>query len=193
MKADFKTKLIEAKKSISPILKENAETKRPGIYLFERIDEEGITFFYCGQAKNIYQRIVGHWMGFQRIDISMRKRGFKSEENPFGWDFTILENCNIDNLDERESYYILKFLKEGKQTYNLTYGSQGEGKKNIREGKSPKGYRDGLKQGYENARKMVSNLFSKHLTYSQRSDNPNKNQEKAKAKFEAFLRGEDNE
>ena len=71
---DYVKKLIIAKKSIAPIITENAQTKQPGIYLFERTDENGVTFFYCGQAKNIFQRIVSHWNGYQLIDISIRKR-----------------------------------------------------------------------------------------------------------------------
>ena len=105
---DYVKKLIIAKKSITPIITENAQTKQPGIYLFERTDENGVTFFYCGQAKNIFQRIVSHWNGYQRIDISIRKRKFKSEENPHGWSFCILEYCPVEKLDEREQYWILE-------------------------------------------------------------------------------------
>lgn len=163
---EYVRKKIIAAKQLAPIIKENKETKQSGIYLFERTDENGITFFYCGQAKNVFNRILSHWMGFQHIDISMRKRGFKSEENPYGWEFTILEYCDESELDEKENMYITQLMKEGKQTYNVTYGKQGEGKENITEGKTPKGYHDGLDQGYKNARRDVAKWFEKNLTYS---------------------------
>jgi hypothetical protein len=70
---------------------------------------------------------------------------------------------------------------------NKTTGSQGEGKRGLDNQKAPKGYHDGLAQGYLNARKYVANLFDKHLEYSQKSKKPNKNQEKAMAKFKEFL------
>ena len=54
--------------------------------------------------------------------------------------------------------------------------------------------REGVAYGYLKARKEVANLFQKHLNYSKKSDKPNKNQDKALAKFENFInleRGED--
>lgn len=183
---EYVRKKIIATKAVAPIIKENAQTKQSGIYLFERTDENGITFFYCGQAKNIFNRIVSHWMGFQHIDVSMRSRGFKSEGNPYGWEFTILEYCDESELDDKENTYIMKLMHEGKQTYNVTYGKQGEGKKNIGEGKSPKGYRDGLQQGYKNARRDVAKLFEKNLTYSINGKD-GKLKQRAYEKFTEFL------
>lgn len=184
---DYVKKIIIAKKSIAPIITESIQTKQPGIYLFERTDENGVTFFYCGQAKNIFQRIVSHWNGYQHIDISMRKRKFKSDENPHGWAFCILEYCPVDKLDEREQYWILKQMRQGKQTYNVTYGSQTDGKQNIKEGKTPRGYYDGLEQGYKNAQKMIAHLFDKHLVVSTKKDPPTVNQQKALDKFMNFI------
>ena len=183
---EYIRKKIIATKAVAPIIKENAETKQSGIYLFERTDENGITFFYCGQAKNIFNRIVSHWMGFQHIDVSMRTRGFKSEENPYGWEFTILEYCNESELDEKENAYITQLMREGKQTYNVTYGKQGEGKVNITEGKSNKGYRDGLAQGYKNAQRYVAKLFEKNLIYSI-NGKEGKLKQRAYDKFTDFL------
>ena len=182
---DYVKKLIIAKKSIAPIITESIQTKQPGIYLFERTDENGVTFFYCGQAKNIFQRIVSHWNGYQHIDISMRKRKFKSDENPHGWAFCILEYCPVENLDEREQYWILEQMRQGKQTYNVTYGSQTDGKQNIKEGKTPRGYWDGVEVGKMKARRFVADLFSKHLNVSMKK--PTKNAEKAYKKFMEFI------
>ena len=188
---EYVRKKIVAIKSVAPIIKENKETKQSGIYLFERTDENGITFFYCGQAKNIFNRIISHWMGFQHIDVSMRKRGFKSEENPYGWEFTILEYCDANELDEKENAYIMQLMHEGKQTYNVTYGKQGEGKANIAEGKSPKGYRDGLKQGRKNTQKKIKELFDKYLTYDIKGK-PGKIKKRKYDEFTAFLNENNN-
>ena len=182
---DYVKKLIIAKKSIAPIITENAQTKQPGIYLFERTDENGVTFFYCGQAKSIFQRIVSHWNGYQHIDIPLRKRKFKSDENPHGWAFCILEYCPVEKLDEREQYWILEQMRQGKQTYNGTYGSQTDGKKNIKEGKTPRGYFDGKSAGYLMARKEVAHWFNLHLNVSTKK--PTKNAEKALLKFQEFI------
>lgn len=54
-----------------------------------------------------------------------------------------------------------------------------------------KGYREGVAYGYLKARKEVANLFQKHLKFSKISDKPNKNQDKALAKFEDFLNVEE--
>ncbi len=81
------------------------------------------------------------------MDFSIRKRGFKSEENPYGWQFEILTYCDEEQLNELEQFYIMKYLKQGKQTYNRTLGSQGKGKISTDERKLPKGYYDGKKQG----------------------------------------------
>ena len=94
-------------------------------------------------------------------------------------------------LDEAEQNFIEKYANAGYQLRNKTSGGQGEGKRGLDDGKSPRGYYDGVRQGYKNAQMFVANLFEKHLNYSQKSDKPNKNQEKAMEKFKEFLRGED--
>lgn len=182
---DYVKKIIIAKKSIAPIITENAQTKQPGIYLFERTDENGVTFFYCGQAKNIFQRIVSHWNGYQHIDISLRKRKFKSDENPHGWAFCILEYCPVEKLDEREQYWILEQMRQGKQTYNVTYGSQADGKQNIKEGKTPRGYWDGVSQGEKRLAQELKHIIDTHLVISLKKET--KTSRKALEKFFTLL------
>jgi 4-hydroxyphenylpyruvate dioxygenase-like putative hemolysin len=92
-----------------------------------------------------------------------------------------------DNLDEYEQKCIKEYADDGYQLRNKTSGSQGKGKRSLDNQKSPKGYYDGLQQGYKNAQKFVANLFDKHLFYDKKSDKPNKNQEKALEKFREFL------
>ena len=57
----------------------------------------------------------------------------------------------------------------------------------INERKPAKTYRDGLKQGYENARKEVQKLFEKNLVY-EINGKVNKNKEKSLEKFKNFLK-----
>ena len=156
-----------------------------GIYILTR-EEDGFKYAYVGQAKHILTRLAQHLVGYQHIDLSLKKHGLYSEDNPSGWKVGAL-NYPIEQLDEMEQFYILKYAQYGYQLRNKTAGGQGEGKSQIDEYRPAKGYRDGLKQGYKNASKEISNLFDKHLDYKCKSDKPNKNQEKAKEKFEAFL------
>ena len=160
---------------------------KSGIYFYTRTDENGISYFYIGQSVDCLERSISHLTGYQHIDLSIKKRGFYSENNPYGWKLNVMYYPK-DKLDEMEQYWILEYTKRGYQCrYNKTAGGQGEGKEKINEFKPSKGYRDGIKQGYKNASKEISHLFDLHLDYKTKSDNPNKNQEKALHKFEEFL------
>lgn len=156
-----------------------------GIYFFTRI-EGGFKYAYIGQAKHLLSRLAQHLSGYQHIDLSIKKHGLWSDENPYGWKVSIL-HCFEEELDAFEKMYIKAFADMGFQLRNKTLGGQGEGKSGLDNQKPSRGYHDGLKQGYKNAQKYVANLFEKHLNYSKKSDKPNKNQEKALAKFEEFI------
>lgn len=181
---------IDTIKALSPIIRKTEQTTKSGIYLYERTDEKGISFFYCGQAKDIFSRQVSHWNGYEHIDISMRKRKFKSSKNPYGWTFKILEYCPFDKLDEREQYYIMKYLKEGRQTYNVGYGGQKSKDSQIREQKPNRGYLDGLKQGRKNAVREVKVFFDKYLDYSVKGGS-NKIKERKYNEFKEWLKDEE--
>lgn len=183
----IKNKIIAEKKLPIP---NNATYHKSGIYIYERTDENGITWFYCGQAVDIYNRALSHAMVYDRLGLSLRKRGYYSQDNPTGWKFSIVETCPESRLDELERYYILLNMLDGKQSYNLTSGKQGRGKETFDTRKLPKGYYDGLKQGYENARREVKHLFDLHLNAVIKANKPNRMQEKALQKFENFLEGE---
>lgn len=160
---------------------------KPGIYFLLRKDENEINYFYIGQAVKLLSRMASHMTGYQHIDLSLKKRGWYSEENPYGWDLNIIHYPESE-LDKWEQHWILQYTKQGYQCrYNKTAGGQGEGKEKINEYRPQKGYRDGLNQGYKNASREVANLFDKHLNYSKKSDKPNKNQDRAAEKFENFL------
>lgn len=158
---------------------------KSGIYILTR-EENGFKYAYIGQAKHILTRLAQHLVTFQRIDLSLKAHGLYSEDNPTGWKVGAI-NYPIEELDEKEQFYILKYAQYGYQLRNLTSGSQGQGKEKIADYRPAKGYRDGIKQGYKNASKEISHLFDLHLDYKPKSDRPNKNQEKAMQKFEDFL------
>lgn len=157
-----------------------------GIYFLTR-EENGFKYAYIGQAKHLLTRLAQHLNGYQHIDLSIKKHGLKSANNPCGWDIWF-ERYPENELDEWEQKYIRAYATKGYQLRNKTGGSQGEGKHGLDDQKSPKGYYDGLKQGYKNGQKFVANLFEKHLTVATKKDPPTKLQEKALAKFNDFLR-----
>ena len=162
-----------------------------GIYFLLR-EENGFKYAYIGQAKHLLTRLAQHLAGYQHIDLSIKKHKLWSENNPSGWRIHYLEFPECQ-LDEMEKKYIKAYANKGYQLRNKTDGGQGEGKSGIADNKSAKGYYDGLRQGYINAQRFVARLFEKHLVYTQKSEKPNKNQEKAMKKFEDFLMGGNNE
>ena len=179
-------KAIE-KKNKDKFLKLNDKLNdNSGIYILTRIDENDIKYAYIGQAKHILTRLAQHMVGYQHIDLSLKKHGLYSDINNYGWNVDSI-NCDESKLDDKEKHYITEYANKGFQLRNKTAGGQGEGKSQIDEYKPHKGYRDGLEQGYKNASKEIANLFEKHLDYCKKSDKTNKNQDKAIEKLEEFL------
>ena len=182
-----KAKTIEEKNKkrllgINPSLNEES-----GIYFLTRRDEDGFLYAYVGQARHLLSRLAQHLAGYQHIDLSIKKHGFYQEkDNAFGWRVNFL-NFPIDQLDEKEQFYIKQYALKGYQMRNKTSGSQGEGKKQIDDFRPHKGYRDGLVQGQRNASREVAGLFEKHLTVGTKNDPPTKNQMNALRKFQEFL------
>jgi group I intron endonuclease len=162
-------------------------TENSGIYVFWRIDENMFKFAYVGQAKNLLKRLAEHLSGYQHIDCSIKKHKlYDAEKTPYGYHVEVIEECSVDDLDTREQYWIKWYADQGYQLRNATTGSQGEGKKALGEGKSTKGYRDGLAQGRKNTQKEIAKLFEKNLTY-EINGKTNKNKQKAYDKFTDFL------
>ena len=183
-------KAIE-KKNRERLLKVNPNLNdRSGIYFLTRTDENDISYFYIGQAVNIIQRMCGHLTGYQHIDLSVKKRGFYSEESPYGWKLNFI-NYPKSELDKMEQYWILEYTKRGYQCrYNKTAGGQGEGKEKINEFKSSRGYRDGLKQGEKNLARELSSIVEKHLKIEIRDDKKhNKVSQKQYEKFMSLMNG----
>jgi hypothetical protein len=157
-----------------------------GIYFLTRTDENGIRYAYIGQAKHILTRLAQHCVGYQHIDLSLRKHGFYTDTTVCGWKIGFL-NYPESKLDELEQHYIKAYAQSGYQLRNKTAGGQGQGKQQIDEYRPAKGYRDGVRQGYLNASREVAHMFDKHLNFSTKSDKPNKNQDKAAMKFREFM------
>lgn len=159
-----------------------------GIYVLTR-EENGFKYAYIGQAKHILTRLAQHLSGYQHIDLSLKKHGLKTKENPNGWGVTTVR-CVEEELDQVEQNFIKHYATAGYQLRNKTAGGQGDGKFEIAETKPRKTYHDGLKQGYKKAQKEVAKLFEKNLTYSI-NGKENKNKLKAYEKFRAFVGGQD--
>lgn len=162
-------------------------TENSGIYLFWRIDSEGFKHAYVGQALHLCRRLVDHMCGYQYIDNSIRKHKLYDEEKtPYGYHIEILEEIPAEDLDERERYWIKYYADSGHQLKNQTIGGQDGKKSALGDGKSTKGYREGLSRGYDNARRDVAKLFEKNLTYSI-NGKPGKLKERSYEKFTEFL------
>lgn len=180
-------KAIEAKNkqkwiSISPLLSENS-----GIYILTREDEDGFKYAYVGQAKHILTRLAQHLSGYQHIDLSLKKHGLYSENNPYGWNVKTA-SCTEDNLDEMEQYWIKCYAMMGYQLRNKTSGSQGEGKKKIDDFRPVKGYRDGIRQGRINLARELLHIADKHLVIKVKPEKQgNKVSERQLEKFNMLL------
>lgn len=84
---------------------------------------------YIGQTTNFKNRIRNHELDHRRENdrrgqtlmySDMRKQGFET------FDFKMIETCKVDELDEREKYYILAYNSIDEEIgYNLTAESKG--------------------------------------------------------------------
>lgn len=158
-----------------------------GIYFLTRVDENGFKYAYIGQAVHILTRLAQHLVGYQHIDLSLKKHKLWSAENKYGWKVGFL-HFPESKLDEKEQYYIKAYADNGYQLRNKTSGSQGEGKTKIDEYRPSKGYRDGIQQGRKNLARELSNIIKKHLTVAVRADKQgNKVSERQFEKFKELL------
>ena len=168
--------------------------ERSGIYFLTREDEDGIKYFYIGQSVNIIQRMCSHMVGYSHIDLSLKKRGFYSDNNTYGWKLNFIHYPKSE-LDKWEQYWILEYTKKGYQCrYNKTAGGQGDGKEKINEFKPAKTYRDGLSQGRKQLAKELNHIIGKHLVIGLKPEKMNnKVSQKALEKFNDLLTIEEQE
>ena len=122
-----------------------------------RCEEDGIKYAYIGQSLHVWTRLAEHLAGYQHIDLSLKKHGFYSIDNPTGYNVWQIF-CAKDKLDEKEQFYIKKYANAGYQLRNHTTGSQGVGKRGI-DAKPSRGYYDGKQQGRDDLIKEVQRLL----------------------------------
>lgn len=95
--------------------------KKSGIYMWTSPSGKS----YIGQSVNLQKRkcaflCFGDRYGGQKINRARKKYNHKSL-----WNYTILEYCDIDDLDEREEYYISLY-----NTINNGYNCDSGGNEN---------------------------------------------------------------
>lgn len=161
--------------------------EKSGIYFLTRVDENDIKYAYIGQAKHILTRLAQHLTSYQHIDLSLKKHGLYSADNPHGWKIGFM-HFPLSELDEKEQHYIKMYAQNGYQLRNKTAGGQGEGKQKIDECRPQKGYRDGILQGKRTLARELSSIISKHLTVRLKDEKQgNKVSQKQLEKFNQLL------
>ena len=180
----FRQAIAIEKKNKEKFLKVNSELDDgSGIYILTREDENGFRYAYIGQAIHILTRLAHHLVGYQHIDLSLKKHGLYSIENPYGWTVDYYSYPK-DALDAQEQYWIKKYADMGFQLRNKTSGSQGEGKAQIDDYRPAKGYREGILQGKKSLARELSSITEKHLEIRLKSEKQgNKVSEKQLRKF----------
>ena len=157
---------------------------KSGIYFLTRKDDDG-SFFYIGKGVNLIRRMCSHLQGYQqRIDVSLKKRGFYSEENTLGWKLNVM-HFKPEELDEKERYFIDLYLKNNWTSYNVESGGT-IGKTIIGERKPAKTYTDGIKQGQNKTREEIKIYFDKYLDFYIKPPT-NKIKERKAEEFKKFL------
>lgn len=161
-----------------------------GIYILYRC-EDGIKYAYVGQAKRILTRLSQHLVGYQHIDLSLKKHGLANEKEN-GWNVHY-ELCSVSMLDDEERRWIAKMANNGYQLRNKTLGGQNEGKGGLENQKPSRGYHDGLAQGRKSLARELRHIIDTHLEVKVKK--ANKVTERALAKFWNLLtfESEDNE
>ena len=154
-----------------------------GIYAFHRVDEAGIKRSYVGQALHLCERCASHLGEYDHIALSLKKHGFYSEDNPYGWQLAF-KTCPKSDLDEREVATIKSFADDGFQMYNITAGSQSTGKLVTGQYKPPKTYRQGIQAGKLSLARELSSIAEKHLKIEIREEK--KNNKVSQKQFEKF-------
>lgn len=158
-----------------------------GIYFLIRKDQDG-KHAYIGKASDLIERMTSHLLGYaQRIDVSLKKRGFYSLSNPEGWVLNVL-HFSKDELDEKERYFITAYANAGYDLYNVESGGT-DGKTIIGERKPPKTYRDGLVQGRRSLAREIKHILDTHFDIVPKKES--KISAKALEKLRKLLESED--
>ena len=134
---------------------------KSGIYILKRLDAQDFKYAYIGQAKHLDDRLASHLTGYSHIDLSIKKHGFKNENNPYGYEIEIV-HCDVDELDDLERFHIKQYANQGYQLRNNTIGGQDNKKKQLGDS-IKKGYQQGIEQGKKKAYKAIKVYFDKYI------------------------------
>ena len=75
-----------------------------GIYFILR-EEDGFRYGYIGKARHLLERLGQHLIGYQHIDLSIKKHGLWSEDNPTGYKIHFLQFPESE-LDEKDRAFL---------------------------------------------------------------------------------------
>lgn len=99
-------------------------SKTVGIYCFTNLINNKK---YIGQSINIEDRVTQHRSRYKIENDSGYKSAFHSALRKYGlenFSFSIIEECTIEELDDKERYWIQKYNTISPYGYNLTPGGQ---------------------------------------------------------------------
>lgn len=110
--------------------------RKSGIYKIYSHDK-----VYIGSSRCLYRRWSGHKRGLLRnIHFNKKLQSFYNEHGERSLTFEVIEFCSIENLYDKEKYYIMKFNSiQGGFNISAPYKNSGtklseEHKRKIREG-----------------------------------------------------------
>lgn len=125
-----------------------------GIYKIENLSNHKI---YIGQSIHIEKRWLEHCQPNNKN--SLIKKAIL-EEGKTNFSFTILEECSIELLDEREQFYIKKFNSLVPNGYNVTSGGTGHNENFI-------------KYSPETIQQIITDIKSSNLSFLEIADKYN--------------------
>lgn len=99
-------------------------SKITGIYCFTNLINNKR---YIGQSIDVQERISQHKYRYKVKNDSGYRSAFHSALRKYGWEnfsFSIIEECTIEELDNKEKYWIQKYNTMSPYGYNLTVGGQ---------------------------------------------------------------------
>lgn len=170
-----------------------------GIYLFYRWSEEKQkTCCYIGQSQtSVWERCASHLDGYKtknpsHIDKSLYKHKLATQQK-HGWHLQILEYCSPEKCNELEQKYIAEYRQYNYDLYNITIGSQGEGKVDFQERSLErlKRYKNGKNKGKNAILKQIKVYFDKYLDVLVKEPT-NKIKERKLKEFIELLEGTEN-